>query len=43
MFETKQYFEKSAEAVELLRVNGEIVSKTLAEVAKYIEPGVKTR
>ena len=42
MFETKQYFEKSAEAIELLRVNGEIVSKTLAEVANYIEPGVKT-
>jgi len=32
----------SNEEVELLRENAIIVSKTLAEVAKYIEPGVKT-
>jgi methionyl aminopeptidase len=33
---------KSAEEVEILRENAIIVSKTLAEVAKNIEPGVKT-
>lgn len=33
---------KSAEAIEKLRENAIIVSKTLAEVAKYIKPGVKT-
>jgi len=33
---------KSAEEIELLRENAIIVSKTLAEVAKYIKPGVKT-
>lgn len=32
----------TSEEVELLRENAVIVSKTLAEVAKYIEPGVKT-
>ena len=38
----KQLSVKSAEEIELLRVNAIIVSKTLAEVAKNIEPGVKT-
>ena len=33
---------KSANEIELLRENGIIVSKTLAEVAKFIKPGVKT-
>lgn len=33
---------KSAEEIEILRENAIIVSKTLAEVAKHIEPGVKT-
>ena len=33
---------KTNEEVELLRENAIIVSKTLAEVAKYIKPGVKT-
>ncbi|MEI6173236.1 MAG: type I methionyl aminopeptidase, partial [Bacteroidota bacterium] len=33
---------KSAEEIELLRENAIIVSKTLAEVAKHIQPGVKT-
>ena len=33
---------KSAEEIELLRENAIIVSKTLAEVAKHIEPGVTT-
>jgi methionyl aminopeptidase len=33
---------KTAEEIELLRENAIIVSKTLAEVAKYIKPGVKT-
>jgi methionyl aminopeptidase len=33
---------KSANEIELLRENGIIVSKTLAEVAKHIKPGVKT-
>jgi methionyl aminopeptidase len=41
MFE-KQVTLKSAEEIELLRENGLIVSKTLAEVAKHIKPGVKT-
>lgn len=38
----KQMTVKSEEEIELLRENAIIVSKTLAEVAKYIEPGVKT-
>jgi methionyl aminopeptidase len=38
----KQLVVKSAEEIELLRENAIIVSKTLAEVAKYIKPGVKT-
>lgn len=33
---------KSADEVEILRENALIVSKTLAEVAKHIKPGVKT-
>ncbi len=33
---------KSEEEIELLRENAVIVSKTLAEVAKYIKPGVST-
>ncbi len=33
---------KSAEEIEILRENAIIVSKTLAEVARHIEPGVKT-
>ncbi len=33
---------KSEEDIEILRENAVIVSKTLAEVAKYIEPGVTT-
>jgi len=38
----KQMTVKSAEEIELLRENAIIVSKTLAEVAKHIQPGVKT-
>ena len=38
----KQITIKSADEIELLRENAIIVSKTLAEVAKYIKPGVKT-
>jgi methionyl aminopeptidase len=34
---------KSEEDIELLRENALIVSRTLAEVAKYIKPGVTTR
>jgi methionyl aminopeptidase len=33
---------KTGEEIELLRENAVIVSKTLAEVAKYIKPGVST-
>jgi len=33
---------KSEEEIELLRLNNELVSKTLAEVAKLIRPGVTT-
>ncbi len=33
---------KTGEDIEILRENAQIVSRTLAEVAKYIEPGVKT-
>lgn len=33
---------RSAEEIEILRENAIIVSKTLAEVAKHISPGVKT-
>ncbi len=39
---SKQISLKSADEIEILRENAIIVSKTLAEVAKYIEPGVKT-
>ncbi|MEI7898541.1 MAG: type I methionyl aminopeptidase [bacterium] len=38
----KQMTVKSAEEIELLRENAIIVSKTLAEVAKNIKPGVST-
>ncbi len=38
----KQMTVKSADEIELLRENAIIVSKTLAEVAKYIKPGVNT-
>ncbi len=38
----KQMTIKTAGEIELLRENGIIVSKTLAEVAKHIKPGVKT-
>jgi methionyl aminopeptidase len=38
----KQMTVKTAEEIELLRENAIIVSKTLAEVAKHIQPGVKT-
>jgi methionyl aminopeptidase len=38
----KQLSVKTAEEIELLRENAIIVSKTLAEVAKSIQPGVKT-
>jgi methionyl aminopeptidase len=34
---------KTADEIELLRINALIVSRTLAEVAKYIKPGVTTR
>ena len=39
---TKQVSVKSADEIEILRENAIIVSKTLAEIAKYINPGVKT-
>lgn len=39
---TKQISVKSADEIEILRENAIIVSKTLAEVAKHIRPGVKT-
>jgi methionyl aminopeptidase len=38
----KQMSVKTADEIELLRENALIVSKTLAEVAKNIQPGVKT-
>ncbi len=38
----KQLAVKSADEIEILKENAIIVSKTLAEVAKYIKPGVKT-
>jgi len=41
MFDKKMTL-KSAEEIEILRENALIVSKTLAEVAKYIKPGVST-
>jgi methionyl aminopeptidase len=34
---------KTEDEIELLRVNALIVSRTLAEVAKYIKPGISTR
>jgi len=34
---------KTGEEIEILRENAIIVSKTLAEVAKYIKPGISTR
>jgi len=33
---------KTEEAIELLRINGELTSKTLAEVGKWVAPGVTT-
>ena len=33
---------KTEEEIELLRINGELVSKTLAEVGKWVAPGVTT-
>jgi methionyl aminopeptidase len=33
---------KTGEEIEILRENAQIVSRTLAEVAKYIRPGIKT-
>ena len=33
---------KTAEEIELLRASNQLVSKTLAELAKYIKPGVST-
>ena len=33
---------KTEEEIELLRINGELVSKTLAEVGKTVAPGVTT-
>ena len=38
----KQMEVRTAEEIELLRENAIIVSRTLAEVAKHIQPGVKT-
>ncbi len=35
-------FLKSDREIELLRQSGDLVSQTLAEVAKLVEPGVKT-
>ena len=34
---------KTSEEIELLRINGELVSKTLAEVGKRVAPGVTTK
>lgn len=34
---------KSKEEIEQIRISGEVLSRTLAEVAKVIEPGVKTK
>ena len=34
---------KTEEEIELLRINGELVSKTLAEVVKRVAPGVTTK
>lgn len=34
---------KSEEAIELMRINGELTSKALAEVGKAVAPGVTTR
>ena len=34
---------KTQEEIELLRINGELVSKTLAEVGKNVAPGVSTK
>jgi methionyl aminopeptidase len=39
---SKLFAVKTEEEIEILRENGLIVSKTLAEVAKHIQPGVKT-
>ena len=33
---------KTEEEIELLRINGELVSRTLAEVGKWVAPGVTT-
>jgi methionyl aminopeptidase len=42
MFNEQQVVVKSADEIEILRENAIIVSKTLAEVAKFIKPGVTT-
>lgn len=34
---------KTSEEIELLRINGELVSKTLAEVGRNVAPGVSTK
>ena len=33
---------KTEEEIELLRINGDLVSRTLAEVGKLVAPGVTT-
>ena len=33
---------KTEEEIELLRINGDLVSRTLAEVGKWVAPGVTT-
>ena len=37
------FLAKTDEEVELLRLNNDLVSRTLAEVAKHIKPGVTTQ
>ncbi|HPW26006.1 MAG TPA: M24 family metallopeptidase, partial [Tenuifilaceae bacterium] len=34
---------KTEEEIELLRLNNDLVSKTLAEVAKIVRPGITTK
>ena len=34
---------KTEEAIELLRINGELTSRALAEVGKVVAPGVSTK
>jgi methionyl aminopeptidase len=38
----KAFFLKTKEEIELIRQSGNLLGKTHAEVAKYVEPGVKT-